>query len=642
MNFSKDRIDKILKITFGILISLIILTTQWNIWISYQISKRVKDIYTQEVKSLENLTHIKSALYRLRDRTLRLIDANNTGEILHHRQKMDEQINRILNKIDQYNTTRLSSEEKKELENFKINLGEYLTVLQKEVYPFLNFSPKEKLEKALYRKALKDFREARESLNRLIGYQIKRAKERYKHAEEILKQEIIFTELILLIIVIGSIYYSHRVSRELSRLANYDDLTNLPNRKTFTKKLEECIKNYKEKDEPFAVMFIDIDDFKKINDIHGHFIGDKALEIIAKRIKSIVREEDLLARLGGDEFGLILCNVKDPKVTQKIAEKILLSTKNPINLNNTVIFISMSIGIYIPYKKNITQTEILSYADIAMYKAKHEGKSQYIFFSEEMYREIEEEIKLENDLKSALIKREFKIYYQPIIDIQNDRIYGAEVLLRWEKDGQIIPPYRFIPKLESLGLINHVTYWIIEEVFKMINEEKFGGITSINLSILQFFDENFIHFLQLVKEKYPSVSPDKIRFEITESVFAKNSKQISHMMDLIKNEGFLFALDDFGTGYSSLSYIKDYPINTIKIDRKFIENLIHDAKSQALLDGIIFLANKIGLTVILEGIECKETLAVVSKYKNIKAQGYYYYKPMPENEFKKLVRRPEI
>ena len=687
----KNRLNKRLYIAFGTLIGLIIITTQWNIWLSYQINERVKDIYTQEVKSLEDLSQIKSALYRVRDRTLRLIDANTKEEIEHHKRKIQEQIERIKQEIDSYDNTRLSSMEKRELDKFKKNLEEYLEIIKKEVYPFLTSPQKEKLEKALYKKALKEFREARESLNNLINYQIIRAKERYQHSEEILKNEIVFTELILVIIIGLSIYYSklvtnsiinpireisdvlskisqqnfssyisvnskdelgeishminknikllQRTFKELNRLANFDDLTDLPNRKMFTKKLEECIEDFKKKNKKFAVMFIDIDNFKKINDIHGHFVGDKVLEIVARRVKSIIRQDDMLARLGGDEFGLILCDIQDETVIKRIAEKILDSVREPIYVNNITTQASLSIGIYVSHKKDISQKEVLSYADIAMYKAKRQGKARYAFFNEEMYKELEEEIKIENELRNALRKREFKIYFQPIVDIENNEIYGAEALLRWEKDGEIIPPNKFIPKLESMGLIRDVTYWIIEEVFKIIKKENFQGIISINLSVLQLLDEYFVHFLKEMKEKYPSVPPSKIKFEITESVFAKNSKHIGYTMSLIEKEGFLFSLDDFGTGYSSLSYIKDYPIKTIKIDKSFVDNLVKDSKSQALLEGIIYLANKLGLNIVLEGVENKKTLEIISKYKGIKIQGYYFFKPMSYEDFKTLIKK---
>ena len=688
-NYLRLNINKRLYISFGILLLIIIILAEWSVWQSYQINKRVSNIYTQELIPLENISHIKSALYRIRDRTLRLIDTKRLDEIEKYKKIIEKQIQRIFQEIELYDDTRLSKEEKNYLQNFKKNLKEYLYIIQQDVYPYLTISPEEKLEKTLYKKALKEFREARESLNKLLEYQINRAKERYFISNKIFHKQLIYTQVVLFIIIILSFIFikkfvdsvmnpikeinnvlkkisnndfsssisvatedelgeiAHMINKnikllqksfkELERLANYDTLTNLPNREMFNKKLDDCIKKYHQNKEKFSLFFLDLDNFKKINDVHGHIIGDKLLEIVAKRIKNCIRKDDFLARLGGDEFALIICNIKNPTNVQNIAQKIMDSLKRPIYLEGHSINASISIGIYISQNENVSKERILSYADIAMYKAKNKGKSQYIFFNKDMFEEIKNDTKLDNDLRVALSKKEFELYFQPIIEPKQNNIYGTEVLLRWKHKGKLIPPNRFISKLESNGLIVDVTYWMIEEIFAMISRKKYQGIISINLSILQFFDEKFIPFLKDMIKKHPLVQPKNIHFEITESMFAKNNRLVKSMMNIIKKEGFLFSLDDFGTGYSSLSYLKDYPISTIKIDKKFVDNLLEDSKSLALFEGIIILSNKLGLTIIVEGVENESILKIVSKFLSIKVQGYYYYKPLPQKEFEKLI-----
>ena len=689
MIFSNMRLQKRLYLTLGILIALIFLVGEWSLWQSAQINKRVNNIYTQEVIPLESISHLKGALYRIRDRTLRLIDTKNHEEIVHHKKIINEQLSRINSEIDKYDNTRLSKKEQEELQHFKTNLQAYLQIIKQEVYPKLLSASESNLETTLYKKAIHEFRRAREALNRLSEYQINRAKLRYKHSQNIFYMQLIVVQLIILVLVIISIYFAKNLMRsiinpvneindvlkkithhdfsshihilskdelgeisymlnknikelqntfqELSYLVNYDHLTSLPNRKMFQEEIDKCIHQCANTQEEFAVMFIDVDNFKQVNDVYGHTVGDQLLEILAKRMQVHIRKNDVIARLGGDEFALLIHNLKNTTIAGNIANKILDSLQKPIYIGGYSIFTSVSIGIYTSNYEHISRDKILSYADVAMYAAKNSGKAQYLFFTQDMYQKIEGETRLENDLREALDHKEFELYFQPIVEPKQETIYGVETLLRWKKDGQIITPDKFIAKLESNGMILEVTYWMIEEVFKMMQSTKFKGIVSINLSILQFFDEKLIPFLKEMLEKYKEVMPHHIHFEITESVFAKNNDLVYSMMELIKKEGFLFSLDDFGTGYSSLSYIKDYPIHTIKIDKKFVDDLLEDSQADALFEGIIFLATKLTLTIVVEGVEDLPTLQFVTKNNNVKIQGYYFYQPMPKDEFKALL-----
>ncbi|MEN4053122.1 EAL domain-containing protein [Sulfurimonas sp. NWX79] len=689
MMFKRMQLKTRLYLTLGGLIFLVFIIGEWSLWQSAQINKRVDNIYTQEVIPLENISHLKGALYRIRDRSLRLIDTTDSVEIAHHKQIIESQIKRINEELDKYDNTRLSKEEQIELEKFTTNFQEYLSIIKNKIYPNLLKKSEKELEPILYKEAIFEFRQAREALNELSEYQIQRAKLRHKHSDEIFNKQIIIIQLIIIAIVglsgffakmlMSSIIepikqinevltkishedFSKRIRitsedelgkmsqmlnnsismlqttfYELSTLVNYDKLTNLPNRKMFQEKIEKCINRCQKSEELFSVMFIDVDNFKNVNDTYGHTAGDKLLEIIAKRMKTHIRSGDTLARLGGDEFAILLQNLKNPTVPGNIANKILDAMQKPIYIDQHTIFTSISIGIYISDHQNESREKILSYADVAMYAAKNSGKAKYIYFNKKMHEKLESETLLESRLRDAVKNREFKIYFQPIIEPKTEALYGVETLLRWERDGQVVSPAKFIAKLESNGMILDVTYTVIEEVFEMIERREFKNIVSINLSILQFYDENFLPFLKRLLQKYPSINPQKIYFEITESVFAQNNDLIFSTMELVKKLGFKFSLDDFGTGYSSLSYIKDYPINTIKIDKKFVDNLLDDVKAQELLEGIVYLAKTLHLTIIVEGVEDAATLSTVTKHNSVKIQGYYFYKPMPQEEFERLL-----
>jgi len=689
MMFGGMQLKTRLYLTLGSLIFLVFIIGEWSLWQSAQINKRVDDIYTQEVIPLENISHLKGALYRIRDRSLRLIDTTDPVRIEHHKQIIEQQIKRIHVELDEYDNTRLSEEEKIELEKFKTNLNEYLAIIKENIYPNLLVKNEKELEHILYKEAILEFRQAREALNELSEYQIQRAKLRHKHSDEIFKKQLIVIQVIILVIVGLSSFFAQmlmrsiikpikqinevltkithedfskririnsedelgqiskmlnnsitmlqKTFRELSLLVNYDKLTNLPNRKMFQEEIEKCIEYCNKHDQLFAVMFIDVDNFKNVNDTYGHTTGDKLLEIVAKRMKTHIRKSDILARLGGDEFAILLQDIKNPTVPGNIANKILDALQKPIYIDQHTIFCSVSIGIYVSNHQKESREKILSYADVAMYAAKNSGKAKYIYFNKKMHDNIENETLLENKLRDAIKNKEFKVYFQPIMEPKTETLYGVETLLRWEHQGDIISPAKFIRKLESNGMVLDVTYMIIEKVFDMIERKKFNNTVSINLSILQFYDENFLPFLKRLLQKYPYVHPQKVHFEITESVFAQNNDLIFSTMELIKKLGFRFSLDDFGTGYSSLSYIKDYPINTIKIDKSFVDNLLDNVKAQELLEGIVYLAKTLHLTIIIEGVEDAATLKTVTKHNSVKIQGYYFYKPMPQEEFEKLL-----
>ncbi|WP_201334109.1 MULTISPECIES: EAL domain-containing protein [unclassified Nitratiruptor] len=669
-----------------------------SLYLAKQMQERIDNIFTQEIVSLELLSDLKGALYRIRDRTLRLVDAESEQELLRHQREIKKQLKRITEKIDLYDNTRLSEKERQLLQQFKENLTQYVQIIQKKIYPLVktvNLSQKQKqklINDLLYHVALKEFRETRAALNQLLDYQIQRAHLRQQHSQNLyFKQKtIIIVALIFLsiivILLIKSLIQSivtplHRINEALQKIANndldtrilintddefsliaeeinrnimrlqqtlknlenlskYDILTKLPNRKYFQDFLNKTIKEYNQKSIKFALILIDLDNFKFINDNFGHSAGDKLLKIVATRLHNTLRKKDFVARLGGDEFGVIIKDVKNPIYVGNIANKIIDSLQEPIKIDDTIVYITASLGIFVPTDKKTDPKKALSYADIAMYKAKKSGKNSYQFFDDSMLEELKNLHMLEHDIRQAIDNYEFVPYFQAIIDLKTENIVGYETLLRWKKEDKILPPSYFIHVLESKGYIVEVTYQIIEKVFQFITHNRYKGFITINLSLLQFYDRNFLNFLYEMQKKYPEISPNQIIFELTETIFAENISVIQELMQMIEKEGYRFALDDFGTGYSSLFYIKDYNLATIKIDKSFIQNIFSNQKLRKLLDVIISMSDSLEIPLVIEGVEDQKTIDYLKRYRNyqIKIQGYYYFPPLPMEEVEAMIQ----
>ncbi|BAF70026.1 EAL domain-containing protein [Nitratiruptor sp. SB155-2] len=696
--FKKFSIRTKLYLILGVLGFIILLEGATSLYLAKQMQDRINDIFSQEIVSLELLSDLKGALYRIRDRTLRLVDARTKQELHHQQEKIKEQLAIISKKIDLYDNTRLSKREKELLNRFKENLTQYVNVIENKIYPLLDTSqhatPKRQdvINKLLYEVALKEFRETREALNQLLNYQIERAHIRQEHAKAIFfKQKIIIVSALVLIaflviylaknLIQSIVTPLHKINEALQKIANndlntrilirtddefsliaeeinknimrlqstlksldhiskHDSLTQLPNRKCFHEYLDKAMKDFTQKSSQFAIMLIDLDNFKLINDNFGHPFGDKLLKIVASRIRNVLKKEDVIARLGGDEFGVILRRIHNPIVVGNIANKIIDILQKPIKIDDTIVYITASLGIYIPTDKKIDAKKALSYADIAMYKAKKSGKNSYKFFDESMFQELQSLTILEHDIHEALERQEFVPFFQPIVELKTERILGFETLLRWKKGEEYLPPSHFIHVLESRGYIVEVTYQLIETVFQFISKNRFKGFITINLSLLQFYDRKFLNFVHDIQKRYPDVSPSQIVFELTETVFAENISLIQELILLIEKEGYKFALDDFGTGYSSLLYIKNYNLNTIKVDQSFIQNIFVDQKLRKLLDVIISMSKTLDIPLVLEGVEDKKTVDYLKRYRNykIKIQGYYYFPPLPMEEVEAMIQ----
>ncbi|MBU3142647.1 bifunctional diguanylate cyclase/phosphodiesterase [Clostridium sp. CF012] len=423
---------------------------------------------------------------------------------------------------------------------------------------------------------------------------------------------------------------------KINKLKYYDILTEIPNRRLFINTLGNEIINGRDKTVKHAVLFIDLDNFKEINDTLGHDYGDELLKEVAISLKASIRQGDLVARVGGDEFFILMKNTEDYTIISNLCEKILGVLNCEISIAGKQVYTSASIGITVfPDDGNETNI-LLKNADTAMYSAKYNGKAKYSFFNKNMSDIVVRRVEIEKGLRNALQNNEFEIYYQPQIDIINNKIKGFEALLRWNNSelGRISPA-EFIPVAENSGLIIPMGDWIIKTAFLQSNLWKSKGYIydtiAINLSAVQLQNDKFEENLKRIITE-TEVNPRFVELEITESILMKNFEKSVKLLTEIRDLGINIALDDFGTGYSSLSYLKQLPINTLKIDKSFIDNIVTNEREKAIVDGIIQLAQKIDLDVIAEGVETKEQIKLLQGIGCNQIQGYYFSKPLPADE----------
>ncbi|WP_291632622.1 bifunctional diguanylate cyclase/phosphodiesterase [Clostridium sp.] len=423
---------------------------------------------------------------------------------------------------------------------------------------------------------------------------------------------------------------------KINRLQYYDLLTDTPNRKLFINTLENEIIKANDKPVKFAVLFIDLDNFKEINDTLGHEYGDKVLKNVAISFKDSIREGDLVSRVGGDEFFILMKNIEDYSEISCLCKKLLSSLNCQVSIDDKHVYTSASIGITVFPDDGHKTYILLKNADTAMYSAKYNGKSKYSFFNKGMSDVVVRRVEIEKGLRSALEDNELEIYYQPQIDIINNKIKGFEALLRWNSSelGRISPE-EFIPVAEQSGLIIPMGNWVIKNAFLQNNLWKSKGYVydtiAINLSAIQLQNDNFEKNLKniIIETK---VNTRFVELEITESILMKDFDKSIKLLNEIRDLGINIALDDFGTGYSSLSYLKRLPINTLKIDKSFIDNIVINERERAIVDGIIQLAQKIDLDVIAEGVESNDQIKLLQSMGCNQIQGYYFSKPLPADE----------
>lgn len=430
-------------------------------------------------------------------------------------------------------------------------------------------------------------------------------------------------------------YFSSSV-RELQYLANYDALTELPNRNLFHDRLRQEIKKSRRTKLPLALLLIDLDQFKEVNDTLGHGKGDILLIETAKRISACVRESDTVARLGGDEFSVILPDFNDTEHIERIANNIILQLQRSFDMGKNKAYISASIGITIFPDDAEDMEVLLKHADQAMYLAKSQGRNRFSYFTASMQEEAEEKLTLTNDLRMALAQCQLHVYYQPIVELKTGRVAKAEALLRWKHPVRgMVSPSVFIPLAEESGLINEIGDWVFQEAINAANRwvKSCGELIqiSVNKSPVQFEQDEAKSWPAKVAQS--GLPGNSITVEITEGLLLKDSNKVKRRLVEYSNSGMEVSIDDFGTGFSALSYLKRFDIDYLKIDRSFIKELEFDEDDKALTEAIIVMAHKLGIRTIAEGVETEGQLSLLRSFGCDFVQGYIYSPALPESEF---------
>ena len=430
-------------------------------------------------------------------------------------------------------------------------------------------------------------------------------------------------------------------AERIRHLAHYDDLTGLPNRVLFAQLLEQALSESKFSNKQVAVLFIDLDRFKLINDSLSHETGDAVLQQVAKRLAEALPRRDTVARFGGDEFVVLMRDCAIPTAAAETAQKLLTAIAQPLMLEGQDYHLTASIGISAFPNDGQDAQSILKGADIAMYRAKEHGKNNYQFYSSQMNLHSFERLVLERFLRRALDQNEFQLYYQPKIDLVTGRITGMEALLRWMHPGMgMISPVKFIPLAEETGLIIPIGAWVLRTACAQNRIWEQQGLpalrVAVNLSARQFAQDD-LHATIVSTLEDTGLSPQLLELEITESLTMDNPEHAAALLRKLKALGISLAIDDFGTGYSSLSYLKRFPIDTVKIDRSFIKDIPNDEDDVAITQAVIAMAHSLRLKVIAEGVELEEHLAFLQQHGCDEAQGYLFGAPMPADQFEKLL-----
>jgi len=418
--------------------------------------------------------------------------------------------------------------------------------------------------------------------------------------------------------------------QQVKELAETDSLTGLPNRYFFDQSLKLAIKNNQRHDQTLALLLLDIDNFKLINDNFGHDVGDVLLRKTVKRIKKCLRGNELFSRLGGDEFSIILNNLESTEEAHIVAKRITEAMQLPVEVASTSISSTVSIGIALHPYNGKTSEELFKYADIAMYRAKKLGRNQICFFADEMQEKFHQRLKIELELRDAIEKKQFQLYYQPVIDPINESVTGFEALIRWNVNGVTRTPDDFIKIAEKTQQISAIGLWVIDEAISTLakwNNNRRKPLTmAINVSAIQLGDFTVVEALSDCLSKY-KVSAHLIEIELTETALFRDSITSRQVLADITEGGCSLSLDDFGTGYSSIAHLRNHPISIVKIDKSLMPKDKQDIKRIALVKGLVSMASILGLKVIAEGIETEHHAQLCKQFSIQRAQGYYYSRP---------------
>jgi diguanylate cyclase (GGDEF)-like protein len=390
-----------------------------------------------------------------------------------------------------------------------------------------------------------------------------------------------------------------------------------------------------------GVFFIDLDRFKQVNDSLGHKAGDELLKVVAQRLTNLLRQDDTVARLGGDEFVVMVEEVKHPDRLSVLAQQLIDVLEAPIQLGNQTVSVSSSIGIAIYPGDAATSEELLRNADLAMYHAKEQGRSNFQYFTQHMNEKAQQRLLMENRLKKAHQNKVFINYYQPIVNSDVGQVEGFELLMRWKDGDTMVPPDEFIPVAEELGLIENMTWDALERAMPVLSEwqsKERQIYLSVNLSARHFERQISIDHIVLLLGQY-GLPVSSLRFEITESALMRDYERALEYMDSMRQQGFIIALDDFGTGYSSLKYLKEFPIQVLKVDKSFVDDIGHNKSNEALVLTTLRMAESLGMYCVAEGIEEKNQIEFFKQEGCFHLQGYYYSKPVPSEDTAMLIEK---
>ncbi|WP_455231572.1 putative bifunctional diguanylate cyclase/phosphodiesterase [Geopseudomonas aromaticivorans] len=434
-----------------------------------------------------------------------------------------------------------------------------------------------------------------------------------------------------------------RFESELAYNASHDVLTGLPNRSLLEDRLLQGCQIARRYSRELAVMLIDLDGFKPINDTLGHAVGDKVLVEVAQRMGAQIRPGDTLARLGGDEFVVLLPDLAHGEDVLLVAERLIRSISRPYRLNELELHVTASIGITLSDGEIEQPMKLIQQADLAMYQAKQHGRNNYQWYTEHLNQEVSERMTLRNELQKAIEGMSFELHYQPQIDARSGAVIGSEALLRWpHAERGLISPLRFIPVAEDTGQIIPISQWVLDTACRhnrqLLDRGLARGAISVNISAVHFLRSNFIETVRRALDS-SGLPASLLELEITESVLLKNAERAIYLLHELKKIGVGLALDDFGTGYSSLSYLKDLPIDKVKIDRSFVQELISDPRDAAITQGIISMAHHLNLKVVAEGVENAEQAAFLNRNQCDAFQGFLYARPMPFAELEGYLQR---
>jgi diguanylate cyclase (GGDEF)-like protein/PAS domain S-box-containing protein len=444
------------------------------------------------------------------------------------------------------------------------------------------------------------------------------------------------------VIVFHDVSAARAMSEQMTHSAQHDVVTNLPNRLLLNDRITQSIALARRKDRPIAVIFLDLDHFKYINDSLGHAIGDALLQSISRRLLTSVRASDTVSRQGGDEFVILLSEIAYPEDAARSAKKLLLSLNAPHSIGGQDLRIDGSIGISVYPEDGEDAETLIKNADMAMYHAKESGRNNFQFFKPAMNLKVVERQSLEGSLRCALERQEFLLHYQPKVDLITGEITGVEALIRWQRtDRRLVPPSEFVPIAEDCGLIIQIGRWVLRETCRQAREWQDADLpfkrVSVNVSAVEFRDKDFVKGVRTILSE-TGLEARYLDLELTEGVLMEDVESSAAVLRELKTIGVHLAVDDFGTGYSSLSYLQEFPIDVLKIDKSFVHRISGDPNDSAIVSSIIDMGKNLKQLVIAEGIETQEQLAFLQAQHCAEGQGYLFSRPLAAAQFAHLLQ----